>query len=165
MKPLVLSLVLFGMTALPVFAQAEEDDRLCATLRQAEQSLTDKPITVTIIKLEPFETACQRRAEQEGLCRDLMAVIPLEHTHIYPWKVRGCLEQWGRTVRIQTADGITGLTEREIVRLESRSPKGVEWLLTFTPEDPDDGMGGYYGRFALTLTPRSSHPPRAQTPP
>ena len=94
-----------------------------------------------------------------------MAVIPMEHAHIYPWKVRGCLEQWGRTVRIQTTDGVTGLTERKIVRLESRSPKGVEWLLTFTPENPDDGMGGYYGRFALTLTPKPSHPLGKQTPP
>ena len=123
------------------------------------------PITVTILKLEPFETACQRQVDQEGLCRELMASVPFEHTHLYPWMVRGCLEKWGRNVRIETADGVTGLTQRKIVRLESRSPKGVDWLLTFTPENPDDGMQGYYGRFALTLTPKRLRPPGVQAPP
>ena len=165
MKSVVLSLAVVGMTALTGVAQAREDDKLCATLRQAERALTDTPLTVTILKLEPFETACQRGADHAWLCRELMAVLPLEHTHVYPWRVRGCLEKWGRKVRIQTADGVTGLTQRKIVRLESRSPKGVEWLLTFTPENPDDGMDGYYGRFALTLTPKASHPPVDAAPP
>lgn len=162
MKSVILSLAL-AATALTAPAQARENARLCVALRQAERSLTDLPITVTILKLEPFEIACQRQVDQAALCRELMASVPLEHTHLYPWMVRGCLEKWGRKVRVQTGDGLTGLTRPKIVRLESRSPKGVEWLLTFTPET-DDGMQGYYGRFALTLSPKPSHPRGAQGP-
>jgi hypothetical protein len=126
MKPVILSLAVVGMTALTVTAQARESDKLCATLRQAERALADAPLTVTIVKLEPFETVCQRAADQAKLCHDLMAVLPLEHIHIYPWRVRGCLEEWGRKVRIQTTDGLTGLTQSKLAAMDLRRGLSAE---------------------------------------
>jgi hypothetical protein len=147
------ALVATLLASSPTPAAAHERKAFCDALRQAERGLSDQPLSITIFKLEPFELACARPDEQAYLCKALLAQLPLEHTHLYPYMVRDCLEGWGRAVKIGTTDGLTGLKARKIVRLESRSPKGVAWLLTFTP-DPDNSLGGYFGRFDLTLTPK-----------